>query len=132
MAVTVRYVPPSEADWARLVNKPQINTAMQRIAAHGVVFAQSISPVDTGEYARSFSIETSSAVISGKPRQAVDLVNDAPHAIFVELRHHVLTRTAGFLGHFLGTPPPAPERTPRRSRGFGEENPDGPNPRRRR
>ena len=100
MATDVRYEPPSEADWTRLVNKPQINTSMQRIAGQGMGFAISISPFDTGVYAGSFDVQssTSSMTFRGKTRQAVDLVNTADHALLVELKHRVLARTAGFIG----------------------------------
>ena len=101
MPTTVRYEPPSESDWQALLNKPQIGTALARTAARGKAFAETISQEfrDTGEYLGSFDIDHTSLVVGrdNGPRQVVNLVNTAPHAQLVELKHHVLSRTRDFL-----------------------------------
>jgi hypothetical protein len=100
MASTVRYQPPSNPEWALLVNKPELGTACERIAGKGKTIAEALSVdfTETGEYARSFDIQRSTWFTRGKPRAAADLVNTCDHAAFVELRHHVLSRTGGALG----------------------------------
>lgn len=84
----------------QILRSQQMQQAMQTRAEQVQRRAEALAPRDTGSYAASFRVETS--VREGKTRRAVaKVINDAPHATFVEWgtsrtpRHRVLGRAAG-------------------------------------
>lgn len=78
------------------------NTVAQREAKP---YAMSISPIDTGEYIRSFVVLDQQTVLFGLRRVAARLYNTSPHAAAVEFGNarsparYVLTET---LDHLSG------------------------------
>lgn len=101
----VRYQ-PDERGTSELMNSPAMVALMLRAADAAKLFAQSVSPVDTGEYVSSF---TTSAHPHGGPkgdRAEGILANTSDHAWEVEWRnhdaegaegHHVLGRAVDFI-----------------------------------
>lgn len=71
----MRFV-PNRAFIPTFARSPEVRDELTRRAEAGERFAQSISPVRTGEYRSSFRIE----VVGGQVR----LVNTSDHAVYVE------------------------------------------------
>jgi hypothetical protein len=109
----VTYRPPRRR-FADVANGREIKASLRRVAEGGKAFAESISPVDTGQYKTGtiepggFHIrETTSAQLVGRGptgaviTAAVELVAAAPHSVFVERGngtgkfrgYHVMQRT---------------------------------------
>ena len=88
---------PDYPGTAALMRSAEIRRLVHDVAEDAVPFAQSISP-DAPElhegYISSFRVETGEEIVSGDRLAAAYLINDAPHASFVEAAHHVLSRTA--------------------------------------
>ncbi len=74
------YTPPSSADYKDMMTSREMTSVVDAAAEAGVGHAVSVSPVDTGEYAGAFRVETS---VVGD-RVEARIINDAPHAIIVE------------------------------------------------
>lgn len=95
---------PSKAGWDAIALSPQIQAACVAEAERGKPFAQSISPVRSGEYKSRFRVEPATVAFRRGPRVAARLVNDAKHAAAVEFGNRrggparVLGKTAAFLG----------------------------------
>jgi hypothetical protein len=91
---------PDYAGLGKLMNGPEMQAMLRRVAEKGVPFARSISPVDTGEYEASFTVETRSHGGIHGDRAEAKIVNSSPHAARVEWQdgYHVLNRTAQALG----------------------------------
>jgi hypothetical protein len=93
------YIPLVSADYKDMMTSREMTSVFDAAAEAGVGHAVSVSPVDTGEYAGAFRVETS---VVGD-RVEARIVNDAPHAIIVEVGtptqpgRHVLARTADWL-----------------------------------
>lgn len=98
MAEAVRYQPPDAREWARMATGVEIRAALAAVAVRGVAIATAISPRQTGRYSTSFRVRSDTVFLSGHTRAAAAIVNDAPYAADVELRHHVLARTRDILG----------------------------------
>lgn len=117
MAGRVDYKPPRRR-FADVGNGTEIRRSLRQVANKGKQFAESISPVDTGQYKTGSPapggfhvVETTSAQIVGEgptgavETAAVELVNEAPHAVFVEhgngtakfRGYHIMRRTLDFL-----------------------------------
>jgi hypothetical protein len=92
----VKYTPPKRR-FADVANGREIRRSLRKAAEGGKKFAESISPVDTGQYKKGaptpggFVVrDTTSAQLVGSgptgaiETAAVELVNLAPHAVFVE------------------------------------------------
>lgn len=83
-----------------ILKSPQMMREMKARAERVQARAVSLSPHQTGNYVASFRVETSVRV--GKTTRAIaKVINDSPHATFVEWgtsrtpRHRVLGRAAG-------------------------------------
>ncbi len=93
------YNPPSDADYKDMMTSREMTSVVDAAAQAGADHARSVSPVDTGEYRDSFSVET--GVVGD--RVEARIVNDAPHAIVVESGtptqpvRNVLAQTADWL-----------------------------------
>lgn len=83
-----------------LANSPEMVALMRQVAQKGIPFAQSISPVRTGEYKESFEVTAAAHGGVKGDRAAAQIVNTSGHAAGVEWRdgYHVLARTAEALG----------------------------------
>ena len=113
----VTYRPPRRR-FADVANGREIKASLRRVAEGGKRFAESISPVDTGQYKRGtiqpggFHIrETTSAQLAWRGptgaifTAAVELIAAAPHAVFVERGngtgkfrgYHIMQRTLEML-----------------------------------
>lgn len=91
-----RYEPPNDADWRALLTSSDMHGAVEAAAEAAKSHAESIAPVDSGEYRDSFRVE--SEVFHD--RATAYLVNDAPHAGVIEFADDgdkVLSRTADWL-----------------------------------
>lgn len=106
MARDVDYRPDSTG-WRQIRNSREVQDACLSVAKQAQVFAEGISPVDSGDYVSSFSVEPvtvqfATAGEAAGPRAAAQLVNDSDHAAAVEWGkppHRVLGRT---LDHLAG------------------------------
>ena len=83
-----------------ILASPQMQREMKSRAEKVRARAEALSPEDTGQYVHSFKVEIS--IRKGKTTRAVaKVVNDAPHAAYVEWgtsrtpRHRVMGRAAG-------------------------------------
>lgn len=112
----VTYTPPKKR-FADVANGPEIRASLRRVAEGGKQFAESISPVDTGQYKTGniqpggfHIVETTSAQLVGRGptgaiiTAAVDLIAAAPHSVFVERGngrgfrgYHIMQRTLQML-----------------------------------
>jgi hypothetical protein len=112
----VTYTPPKRR-FADVANGREVRRSLRQVAEGGRAFAESSSPVDTGQYKTGnitpggFHVrDTTSAQLVGRGATgaivtaAVDLVNAAPHAVFVERGngrgfdgYHVMRRTLEML-----------------------------------
>lgn len=66
---------------------PEVRSMVHKAAQDAKEIAQSIAPVDSGEYKSSFAIRTSIVLGIGDPPMArigARLSNDSPHALIVE------------------------------------------------
>lgn len=79
---------PDRQGMRRLMQSPGVAKAMRQAAENAKRYAESIAPRGTGEYAKSFEVETR---IVGD-RQTAVLYNTAPYATALEVRHRVLGR----------------------------------------
>lgn len=86
---------PDFAAFRRFMLSPEIQAAMVAVAEKGKVYAETISPVASGEYRRSFRVEPVAHAGAHGDRAGAKLYNDADHAAAVEWRdgHRVLGRT---------------------------------------
>jgi hypothetical protein len=91
---------PDYAGLGRLMNGPEMQAMLRRVAERGVPFAVSVSPERTGEYKASFRVEVRSHGGVHGDRAEAKIVNSSPHAARVEWQDgfHVLNRTAQALG----------------------------------
>lgn len=93
------YTPPSSADFKAMMTSPDMTRVVDAAAEAGAGHAVSISPVDTGEYADGFQVET--GVVGD--RVEARLFNIAPHSVIVEggtptqPGHNVLAQTADWI-----------------------------------
>lgn len=83
-----------------ILRSPQMKREMEARAKRVQAKAEALAPVDTGDYVKSFRVE--SEIRAGKTRRAVaKVINDSPHAAYVEWgtsrtpRHRVMGRAAG-------------------------------------
>lgn len=98
---------PNEAGWAALVVGPEMTAIVVAEAERGKVFAEGISPVDSGEYRDAFEVEATTVML-GRPRRrraAAILRNTSGHSAAVEYGNakspnpnRVLGKTAAHLG----------------------------------
>lgn len=96
---------PNQEGLRALANGPEVRAMLREIAEKAKAHAESIAPVDTGEYAGAFRIVETTVEIDGRPRAAARLENFAPHAAAVEWANaqdptadRVLGRTLDALG----------------------------------
>lgn len=98
--MTVRYKPDIEGT-GRLMKSPEMQLVLRSAAEKGKAFAMSIAPVETGEYESRFRVETSAhgGTGAGGDRAVAYLINDSPHAAYVEWQdsHHTLAKAADFI-----------------------------------
>lgn len=83
-----------------ILRSEQMKREMQARGDQVKAAAEALAPVDTGNYAASFRVE--SGIREGKTRRATaKVINDSPHASYVEWgtsrtpRHRVMGRAAG-------------------------------------
>lgn len=88
----MRYVPDHKGV-AALLRGDDMGDVVYAAGDLGAVYAASISPVESGDYISSFGVDTE---VQGD-RQTAILHNDSDHAFAVELRDHVLARTADWI-----------------------------------
>lgn len=91
-----------KADFAgtgELMRSAEMEAAMKSAAQKGRIFAESISPHRTGDYAASFSVSSTRRGGVHHDRAAAYLINNSDHALLVEVvdGYHVLARTAGYI-----------------------------------
>lgn len=85
---------------------PDVRSACREVVEKGKAYAESISPVDSGEYRDSFEVREETIRFAGKPRATAVLENTAKHSAAVEWgnqatrgqKHRVLGRTLDALG----------------------------------
>lgn len=84
----------------QILRSPQMQQAMENRAERVKARAVASSPVDSGEYVQSFRVEGS--IRPGRSSRAIaKVINDSPHATFVEWgtsktpRYRVMGRAAG-------------------------------------
>lgn len=84
-----------------LMTGPEMVAFMAAAAENGKRFAESISPVRTGEYKASFRVETSAHGGPRHNRAEARLVNDSEHSTDVEWLNHggerILGKTVDFI-----------------------------------
>ena|SRR5688572_11422829 len=117
----VEYRPPRKR-FADVANGREIKRSLRQVAEGGKRFAESISPVDTGQYKSGtiqpggFEIrDTESGQLTGRGATgaiftaAVELIATAPHSVFVERGngrgfkgYHVMQRTLEHLKSLPG------------------------------
>lgn len=96
MASRVRYIPPKRR-FADAANGREIRTSLTKVGTKAARWMESVAPVDTGQYKTGSPtpggfhvLQTTSAQIVGEgptgavETAAVEVVNLAPHAVFVE------------------------------------------------
>lgn len=89
---------PDHAGIAKLLVSDDMGDVMRTVARAGQAFAESIAPdapPHGAGYVASFDIDVE--VQGPNPRQTAILANTSDHAFAVELRDHVLARTADFI-----------------------------------
>ena len=100
--MAVRYEPDHEGV-GMLMKSGEMQEMLRVVAERGAEYARSIAPVGKppgdphpGEYLASFRVETTPDAPSWHDRAAALLINDSPHAVYVEWQdgYHVLARTA--------------------------------------
>jgi hypothetical protein len=85
----VRYQ-PNRREMRRLMQSDDIARLCRQAAENAKSYAEGIAPRESGEYARSFKVETR---IVGD-RQTAVLFNTAPYATVLEIKHRILGRAA--------------------------------------
>lgn len=78
-----------------LMNDPEMVAVLRAAAERGAEYAASIAPRDTGEYARSFEVETSTKSGPAHDRAEARLINTSDHATQVEFVNHGGARVLG-------------------------------------
>jgi hypothetical protein len=98
MGKNVTYKPDFKGV-ARILKDPAMQRACVSAATKGQGFAQSISPVESGEYRRSFRVVPLSVAGRRGDRAGAKLVNVSGHAAAVEWRLglRVLGRTVDYI-----------------------------------
>ena len=91
----------------RIMNSPEMLAMLMRRARAGRAFAESIAPVYSGTFKRSFVVEGRTHAGSKADRAEARLINTSDDAVFVEYgggatgrntpAHHVLARTVSFI-----------------------------------
>lgn len=81
--MAVRYE-PNFRETGNLLTSRRMEALMVSSAARGQAFAESIAPRDSGEYARSFTIESTTRGGPRRDRAEARLVNVAEYAGMVE------------------------------------------------
>lgn len=96
--MTVRYT-ASYSGLGELMRGEEMQAVVREVAEKGMAFAQSVSPVRTGEYLDSFEVTVTGDGGPGNDRAEAQIINTSDHAVEVEWRdgHKVLTRTLGVL-----------------------------------
>jgi hypothetical protein len=87
---------PDKAGLAALARSPEVGQAMVDAAESAIPYAQSISPVLTGEYRDSFAAFAVDVDVAGETRAGAVLTNTSSHAWAVEWgqgAEHVLARS---------------------------------------
>lgn len=86
-----------------LARSSAVGDQMVAAAEAAIPYAQSISPVETGEYRSSFVARPADVRVSGERRAGAVLENTSDHAVAVEFidGKHVLARTVDVIerGH---------------------------------
>lgn len=75
-----RYV-PNRREFARFMRSAEVGAATHAAGVRGKEYAESISPVEIGEYKGAFTVDT--RVVGD--RQMTVLANHAAHAVVVEV-----------------------------------------------
>ncbi|WP_130012001.1 HK97 gp10 family phage protein [Serinicoccus sediminis] len=99
MAAPVTFT-PNQAGLRELAQSSEVGDRCVAVAEAGMSYAESISPVLTGNYRGGFRVRRTSVTVPGLGRVAgAELVNVSPHAHLVEDHNgdHVLKRTAAWL-----------------------------------
>ena len=80
---------------SELARSSAVGDQMVAAAEAAIPYAQSISPVETGEYRSSFVALPATVKVSGQTRAGAILTNTSDHALAVEFidGDHVLART---------------------------------------
>jgi hypothetical protein len=85
----------------KLMTGPEMVALMAAAAEKGRGFAESISPVDNGEYINAFKVETTAKGGPRRNRAEARLVNESDHASDVEWINHggerILGKTVDFI-----------------------------------
>lgn len=79
----------NDAEIQRILNSPQMAAEVTRVCNAIMARSRTLAPVDSGDYAGSFRI-----VLKHRKKLRIVgyVVNDAPHAMLVEMRHGVMTK----------------------------------------
>lgn len=91
----VRYIPPSASDLQAIATSQIVEESLVEAAELGKTYAESIAPVDTGDFRNSFRVESS----PGEAR----LINDDEGAAAIEFgsddtpAHYTLAQAADFI-----------------------------------
>ena len=72
---------PNRREFAKFMKSTAIASVVRQVGEAGKAHAESISPVDTGEYQRKFRVDVR---VIGDRQQGL-LINEAAHATVVEL-----------------------------------------------
>lgn len=103
MAKGVKYTPPKRR-FADAANGREIKDSLRQVGQKGARWMESVAPVDTGLYKKSFKVvDTTSAQIAGPgpagaiETAAVDVVNTTDYAVYVERGNG----TAKFRGYHI-------------------------------
>ncbi len=98
-----------------VARNPVLRGQVRAIAQKAKIYAETISPRETGAYASSFQIDMSRIMVRGMRRIAARLVNTDPAAIAIEVgtsgrggrggtpAHRVLQKTLAYISGTLGT-----------------------------
>lgn len=105
MARTRVIFRPDKKGVASIAVSTPVQLAVHKVAGEGMVFAMSISPVETGEYLGAFELVNNRVRIAAMLRAGTMLMNTADHAAAVEwgnqatkgVGHGVLTKTLAYL-----------------------------------
>jgi hypothetical protein len=85
--LVAEYKPNTAATGQWLRSSSELQQAVTAIAEMIAARARSTAPVETGEYRNRISVRTSRAE---NGRVAADVEANAPHSIWVEIRHQTL------------------------------------------
>lgn len=85
----------------QIMKSEEMQAVLREVAETAQEFAESISPVKSGEYARSFEVTVTGegGVLPPGARAEAQLINTSDHAVDVEWRDgfHVLGKTLDYL-----------------------------------